>query len=469
MGRLLNAKSPQPGYTQAAPRQARNPARQVQQSLTTPPAQAATASAEQGEAHEPLHVVALYAGLAMLVLRMAVVPEALFHLLGFNTYLLYVVAPPAIVGALATGAVVRAFSHRSAWLWLLFMLWMTLAVPFSSWKGGSVGHLKSFVMYSFPLLVTVGGLAATWSEVRTTFSAMGLAGVLLIIEARFLSSGESGRIEMSAASTTIGNSNDLASCLVLVLPFLLFIFLDQRRSSVVRYSMIPLTGYALWIILGTASRGALVALTATVLFALFRATPRFRMGTIAVCGALIVCGPLLVRGNARERLASLFGSEHEEAKASEDSRSYLLKQSLKFTVEHPIFGVGMGQFSTFEGVTARSNGLHGDWHETHNAFTQVSSENGIPALLLMLAGIAGAFVSVHKVHKRARREGHAEIADTAFCYLLSMTGYLVSIIFLAHAYKFYLSAMVGLAIALCATAEREMSRGNAVGPTPRYR
>ena len=83
----------------------------------------------------------------------------------------------------------------------------------------------------------------------------------------------------------------------------------------------------------------------------------------------------------------------------------------------------------------------------------------MPALIFFVLGITGAFTSVSRVYRKALREGYTEIANASFCYLLSMVGFLTSIVFLANAYRFYLPAMAGLAIALCAAAEKEMAAG----------
>jgi len=141
-----------------------------------------------------------------------------------------------------------------------------------------------------------------------------------------------------------------------------------------------------------------------------------------------------------------------------------LKQSLIYTMQHPMFGVGLGQFSNYEGQQSLAAGKVGNWHETHNAFTQVSSECGIPALIFFVLGIGSALLSVNRIYRRARRDGYKEIANASFCYLLSMVGFMVSITFLANAFRFYLPAMIGLAIALSTAAEREMSGGRLSEP-----
>ncbi len=404
----------------------------------------------------------------MLFVRITVLPDLIYSVLHVNTYLLYLVGPPALLGALVTGAIGRTLRHRTAWMMLGFTACMLLSFPFSTWKGGSLDLVRTYLLFSLPLLFTVGGLAITWKDVRATFLTIGAAAVFFCGVAGIFAKEENGRADMESASSSIGNSNDLASQLVLMLPFLLYIAMDRRRSALLRGAMIVPMAYGLLIILRTESRGAVVALAVSFLYVLVRASAKQRVAALAIAVLLTFSLALLVHGNSLNRLATLFGSGgavsadiRAEAKESADARTYLLKQSLIYTLQHPLLGVGPGQFSNFEGRSAKTEGKIGNWHETHNSFTQVSSECGIPALIFFLFAIGGAFASVSRVYRRARQEGYTEIANTCFCYLLSMVGYLTSIVFLANAYRFYLPAMIGLAIALCGAAKKEMDRGEA--------
>ena len=150
---------------------------------------------------------------------------------------------------------------------------------------------------------------------------------------------------------------------------------------------------------------------------------------------------------------------HEEAKESGDSRDYLLRTSILYTVQHPLFGIGMFQFPNYEGGSSVRAGITGNWHETHNAITQVSSECGVPAVIFFMMAIGTAMASVNRIYGQARREGYTEIANVCFCYMLSMIGYFTSIVFLSNAYRYYLPIMIGLAVALTVNAQKEMSRG----------
>lgn len=413
---------------------------------------------------DSLRKLAFRAGIGMLFVMMAVLPELLESLFHAHTYLLYFVVPPAVFGTVFTGGLGRTLRHRPAQLWMIFFCFMALSVPFSTWRGDSVNSLKAYAEFSLPLMFTVAGLTLTFREVRSTFTTIGAAGLVLIIAARFVATEDNGRLDMTQATGTIGNSNDLASHLVFVLPFLLFIALDRKRAAVIRFAMIPPAAYGLWLIFGTASRGAVIALAVSFLFILFRAQAKQRMALMAVGLILAVAIPLLLPGNAADRLASMFGSKHEEALESGEARSYLLKQSLIYTVQHPLFGIGLAQFPNYEGRLSLEAGKAGNWHETHNSFTQVSSECGIPALIFFVLGIGSAMLTVNRTYRQARLGGYTEIANACFCYLLSMVGFMVSITFLSNPYRFYLPAMIGLAIALSTAAEREMAASPLPGP-----
>jgi O-antigen ligase len=408
--------------------------------------------ADAWESH-PVRKLSLYFCLATLFLRLSVLPELIAYITHVNTYLLYLAAPPAILSALLMGSVRRTFQARAAYYWAAFFAWMVLAIPFSSWPGGSAGAVLSYARVDVIFLVLIGGAALNWKEVRAIFRTIAVAAVVNLASTRLFEAGTDGRVGLQA-SGSIGNSNDLAAQLLLVLPFLAFFMLGRGRSIIVRIAVWGLLLYGFWIVLGTASRGALVGLTVVFLGILFHVSLPKKVALLALGVFLALAAITLLPASARARLGSMFGGKHEEAAESAESRQYLLKTSLKFTIQHPIFGVGPDQFGSYEGKTSRSQGLHGNWHATHCAYTQVSSECGVPGFVFFVAGLGSAILLVSRTYRMARREGFLEIANGCFCYLLAMLGYLVALIFLSQAYSFTLPSMVGLAIALSAGARR---------------
>jgi O-antigen ligase len=298
----------------------------------------------------------------------------------------------------------------------------------------------------------------TWKEIRLIFYTIAVAALTNLATARlFATLDEGGRINMEA-SGNIGNSNDLGTHLLLVMPFLIFVIIDRARSKVLRIPLVLAIAYGVWVVLGTGSRGCMLAMGAMFLFALWRATPAQRVGTLIVAMVLGVAVPLMLPGSVVTRLGSLFNEDqHREGRESAEAREYLLKQSLLYTFQHPLLGVGPGQFPNYEGSQRTSEGKRGQWKVTHNFLTEVSSECGIPALVFMLMSIGSALLLVNRTFRQARKRGFRDITNAFFCYQLGMIGYLCSVVFLAHAYLFYLPTMVGLAISMSLVAMRQMA------------
>jgi putative inorganic carbon (HCO3(-)) transporter len=399
--------------------------------------------------------LAFYFGVALIFIKVSVLPEFLGTLIGTNLYILYIVTPPALAGLLATGAVRRTLRGRPARYWMAFFAWVVVAAVFSSWIGGSLNRVKDYAINDLMLLFIVAGLATNWSEVRVVFYTVAAAALVNLLEARLFMDVQNGRIQLWE-NGIISNSNDLASQLLLVLPFVLWIAMDKNRGIFIRIALYGCVAYGLWVVVGTASRGAFVGILAAFAFVLWRATMRQRM--IAVLGgglmALILMAAL--PDITTNRLGSLFGEQNIEAQQSADARNRLFRQSLTYTIQHPLFGVGPDQFSNYQ--SNEHEVKQAMWHPTHCAWTQISSECGIPGLILFVLGLGAAFFGVARTYRAARERGNADIANACFCYQLALIGFLVSISFLSNAYTATIPLMVGLGVAISFTAARQMAK-----------
>jgi O-antigen ligase len=214
------------------------------------------------------------------------------------------------------------------------------------------------------------------------------------------------------------------------------------------------------IVLSTASRGALLAIVASGIFLLIRASSTQRIAIALALPTLGAMALFVLPESTRSRLVNFSGGEKNEASESADARSYLLKQSILYSVQRPLFGVGPGNFSVYEGNQSREQGRRGAWHNAHNSYTQVSAENGIPAIVFYLAAILGAYRMLARTNKlaRARGPGGEEIARVTLWMLVSFVGFLTAITFLNFYQTFYIPALVGIAVAVSRAATAELSR-----------
>lgn len=413
-----------------------------------------------------LRKLGLYFGVALIFTRISVLPELLGNLIGTNLYILYLIAPPAIAAVLATGAVRRTLKGSAGRYWIAFFGWMVLATGFSSWIGGSLNCVKDYGLYNLMLLFIVGGLATNWSEIRLIFYSLAAAGMMNLLEARLFMDLRHGRMQLWE-NGSISNANDLASQLLLVLPFVLWMAMDSKRSVLLRIPLFGTVAYGLWVVVGTASRGALLGIFAAFLFILWRANMRQRFAAILAGVILTAIMLTALPGSTVNRLESLFGEQNLEADESAKARSHLFRQSLVYTIQHPLFGVGPDQFSNYQAEEHEVK--RSLWHPTHCAWTQVSSECGVPALIFFLLGLGSASFGVARAYRAARERGNSDIANACFCYLLAMVGFLVSITFLSNAYSSTIPLMVGLGISMSVAAAKQMSakRGpSAMMPVP---
>ncbi len=336
---------------------------------------------------------------------------------------------------------------------MAFYVWMVIAAAFSTWIGGSVARVKDYGLYNLMLVFIVAGLVTNWREVRMVFYAIAAAGMVNLMEARLFSDTSNGRVSLWE-NGTISNSNDLASQLLLILPFVLWISMDSKRSVFIRIPLLGAIGYGLWVVVGTASRGALLGIFAAFLFILWRSTMRQRLAALLIGAVFAAIILVALPHSTASRLASLFGEKNVEADESATARSHLFRQSLTYTVQHPLFGVGPDQFINYQGDEHDVR----LWHGTHCAWTMVSSECGIPALIFFACGLASAVLGVARTYKAALMRGNANIANACFSYLLAMVGFLISISFLSNAYSAAIPAMVGLGIAISVIGFKEMGK-----------
>lgn len=404
----------------------------------------------------PLRRLAFGFALAYIWVRYSMIHEMVTYLTGTNLKIVYLLAPPMFIGILLAGGVRRTLQQRPAWYWLLLTGWMILAIPFSSWKGGSVDVVLGFLKAQIGLLFVMGGLAMTWSECRKVIYAIAFAAVVSLFTGQvFLNIGGEDRL---TGFGTMGNSNDYAALMLLLLPFLLFVALRPKQNLALRVLAVLAATYGLYLILATGSRGAIVALAATAVFVVWRGQPIHRIAAFVLIPVAVLMGLILLPATTRNRLMSL-SAEHTTAEAhlSTKAREYLLQQSIRFTFQYPLFGVGPGQFANFEGKSSREEGEQGSWHSTHNVFTQVSSEYGLPGLILFVAILVGTFRILDESLREARRRRLEEVAFGVFCLLTSFVAFTVASSFLNLAYGFYFPAFTGLAVAIYSAVRMDVA------------
>ena len=131
--------------------------------------------------------------------------------------------------------------------------------------------------------------------------------------------------------------------------------------------------------------------------------------------------------------------------ASQLQREELFKTSLRYTLKHPLFGVGPDQFAAAVSRTRPAPASTIPWLGTHNTYTQMSSECGIPALIFYVAVIGLCLRSNFRLYRRTRdRPAFRELAGLSRCLLAGTLVFAVSAFFFHMAYSAYLPSLARL-------------------------
>lgn len=410
------------------------------------------------EVKSPLRVIGYYFALVYTFIVFTQLHQLLMMAVGVDIRLLMIIGTPMIMLVLCSGGVQRTLRWSAAKYWVGYSFLMVIAVAFSSWRSESLSITLAWIRVEVLILFVIAGCVMTWREVNRLMTVLAWAAVVDVIAGRLFAGQIAGRFQLTG--TTMSDPNDYAAQLILILPCLLLVVVSASQFMFGRIVAAGVFLYGLYLILLTGSRGALIAIAITILFCLWRLRPSQKILAASIVILLVCTTPFVVPQRILTRFSTIFQSANFAKKdpdlagavESGEARRYLFKQSILATLSHPVFGVGAGQFQNYEGRTAREKGLRGSWHETHNSFTQVSSEIGIPALLFFLAAIIATYRMLDSVYRTARRKPPTketrQIRATAFCLLISLVGFCTASFFLSLAYRFYLPALTGLAIAL---------------------
>lgn len=319
-----------------------------------------------------------------------------------------------------------------------------LSIPLSVWPGGSI---KFFLdIYLYLLIFFIALLHAIRSEMDMKF-VLGTALASFFIMTFFAVSGhEGGRI--SATSTY--DANDFASLLVCAIP--LIFYLAQTQKALSKFLSYCFLGMALIAVIYTGSRGGFVGL-AVVLLVIFLKERRHMLRTLFLVTVVAIIGFNFADHEYLDRIRSI-ADPNDYNYHAEGGRLETWKRGLGFMLDNPLLGVGIGQYSTADGLSA--GGREGwKWSTAHNSYIQIGAELGIGGLLLFL----GLLFKSITVLRRLRKIDTSTVNKTFIGAMsngleVSIYGYMVTSLFLSHAYSSMLFFLLANVICLHAMVIR---------------
>ncbi len=392
------------------------------------------ANALYPETENPARQFAFKCTLVFLYFRYSFVHEFISSNIHVDTHILIILGFVCYAAWFVAGGIFAAFAERLAWVWTGFVLWFCLATLTSSWKGGSITVLLPYLRTVFPLLLLIPAVTTRMEDLKKVLNVIGIAGTTTVLFGLVHRDFAQGRMDIATDNSTIQDPNDFAAHLIMLLAPIAYVMFAKGRPIFVKVFGAGIIGAALLEIMSTGSRGGLVALLITVAYIIVTGTPKLRFSLLVGIPLLGMLALPFVPQQSIKRLESVFDSNEASQSAAESSeaRRALLVASLIATANHPLFGVGPGTFEEYQAGLAAEHHQKGMWHETHNGYTQISSECGIPAVLFYLSAVFITFKSL----RRASKLDLPYIPAAAKTFATMAVAYSASILFLANAYKF---------------------------------
>lgn len=375
-----------------------------------------------------------------------------------------------------TGQPFRALRTTAGKFWLLFLCFLTVSIPFSVWRGGSFALFYNYVPKNYLVLFYIPTFALTLRHCRILAIANVCFGIVLLILCVKYGEDLNGRFHLYD-SAYFGNSNEVALYLILAgisFLFLFFIHPPLRNRIIAALCIAP----AIYFTLKTGSRGGLLAIALLLAVSFFLSRNRLKMLLFLL--PIFLGASLLVSEQTLHRLTYIVFKMDESAVplsrgdisslASQMEREKLLKQSIRMTLSHPLVGVGPGMFALAAADEAKAQGIWSPWLGTHNSYTEVSSECGIPAVICYVTVIFSCILMNHRLYQRSvDNPALRELAGLSLTCLFSIIVYAFSTIFFHISYSSILPTLAGFSIAVYNAAQPVLAKHAKPIPRPSWK
>ena len=202
-----------------------------------------------------------------------------------------------------------------------------------------------------------------------------------------------------------GDANYYSLSALICIPVAFFL-LRPRQPQWERWFCLGCLALTLLGLTAAASRGGFVGLTAAVLFAC-AVTRRRRAQLVGTALGLLL--PLMLVSPSSP-LHRLFNPDYSDRESS-DTRLALWRAGVEMLQQHPLTGVGMGNFKWV--VRQYDRPEENLDNVAHNTYVEVGAEMGLPGLVLYLALLVTTFRSLGAVRRRTQDVARADIVHRA--------------------------------------------------------
>ncbi len=345
-----------------------------------------------------------------------------------------------IIGCIAAKEPRRLPVNAMTVLLVVFIVLLSLneAVAMGPWAITKFWYLVAIKSYLFMLVV-----AALLTDKRRIHALIWLMAISLGFYgvkggAFTILTGGNNHV-VGAGNSVLGDNNQLAVAMLIALPLMNYLRLYSVHR-IIRIGLALAMVLTLFAIVGTYSRGALIALAAVSAFLWWNSKGKIVSGIGLAIGLTLAIGFMPSQWVAR--MTTISSYKHSE---SAESRITVWHQALGIALARPLTGAGFR-------ATAIPDVLHyyypeGTPRAVHSIWFEVLGQQGFPSFFVWLAMHIVGFVNIRRIRWLARGDpSKAWARDLARMIEVSMIAYLVggSLLSLGY-YDFYFTLLVVLA------------------------
>lgn len=309
----------------------------------------------------------------------------------------------------------------------------------------------------------------TWTVLATAGGLCALGALKLLVaglnDPYYLYNPSFGFVQFSYTdprfSGSIGDPNFFAAILVFMLPMALQASLNVGMP-LRKIGCILILGMILVGILLTKSRGGMLAAAVSVLVLLPFLQRRQIYAIVAFGVVSVAVAASFLSDEIIARLFSIVQTAQTGGAVDESVEGRLASWSVarQLFYDHPLFGVGLGNFKTYYQDTALNLGLifRGEGRSAHSLYLEILSETGLLGFGWFLLIVGFALLGVLRATLLARRADQLALAAQYAAFGAGIIGYLAATAFLHAAFLRFLWIVLVTGIALPCIARMEIAR-----------
>lgn len=284
---------------------------------------------------------------------------------------------------------------------LLLLAHMVLCIPFAAWRGGAFDTVMNKFSKGVIVALLIYMVVTSVNELRKLLAIQAGTVALVTVASVFVHHTKFGRL-MGIQKGILENPNDLAVNIAINFPLCIAFLLAAKGAGRTLFWVVGLA-FMSWAVVATYSRSGMLAMSLAVAISLWeygikgkRVMLLMSAGIVAVIGV----GVVVATPHYLTRMESIVRGNIVDSgdRGSLEQRGQLLKDSLLIMVEHPLFGIGPGNFPSYTQT----------WLVAHNTYAELGAETGLPGLILFLILMG---LTVRKIKRVRQLPGYQSSED----------------------------------------------------------